>query len=114
VSAQLAPSKTADSELIVSNAGDADVQITFEVVDYGGVRLRSGDMVLGSNSTATRRLTSQPPSYVIVKVPDGSSVVGGVVLTQPERKVAGLATIPLASNLAGRATATRPDYSAGR
>jgi uncharacterized protein DUF5719 len=107
-------SKTADSELIVSNAGDADVQITFEEVDYGGVRLRSGDMVLGSNSTATRRLTSQPPSYVIVKVPDGSSVVGGVVLTQPERKVAGLATIPLASNLAGRATATRPDYSAGR
>lgn len=107
-------SDTADSELIVSNAGDDDVQVTFEVLNHGGVTLRTGDLLLGPNSTATRRLNSPAPSYVVVKVPDGSSVVGGIVLTQPQRKVAGLATIPLESNLAGRATATRPDYSAGR
>jgi len=52
----------------------------------------------------------------VVKVPDGSSVFGNVVLTQPgRREVAGLATIPLGSlDLASRAPATRPDYSVGR
>jgi hypothetical protein len=78
--------------------------------------LRTADALLGPNTTATRRLNSPAPSYVVVKVPDGSSVVGGIVLTQPERReVAGLATIPLGSpDLASRAPATRPDYSAGQ
>jgi hypothetical protein len=111
----LATSNVADSELIVSNSGDGDVQLTFEVFSYDGVKLRTADIVLGPNSTATRRLNSPAPSYLVVKVPDGSSVIGGVVLTQPERNVAGLATIPLVSpDLASRAPATRPDYSAGR
>jgi hypothetical protein len=71
--------------------------------------------VLAPNSTATRRLNSPAPAYVVVKVLDGSSVVGGVVLTQPKRDVAGLATIPLTSpDLASRAPATRPDYSVGQ
>jgi hypothetical protein len=112
----LATSNIASSELIVSNAGDADAQVTFEVVSYDGVTLRTADLLLGPNSTATRRLNSPAPSYVMVKVPDGSSVVGGLVLTQPNRReVAGLATIPLGSaDLASRAPATRPDYSVGR
>ncbi|HEY6688917.1 MAG TPA: DUF5719 family protein [Propionibacteriaceae bacterium] len=111
----LATSNSAESELIVSNAGEADAQITFEVISYDGVTLRTGDMLLGANSTATRRLNSPAPSYVVVKVPDGSSVFGGVVLTQPDRReVSGLATIPLNSpDLASRAPATRPDYSVG-
>ena len=111
----LATSKIADSELIISNGGDADTQISFQVVSYDGVTLRTGDMTLGPNSTATRRLNSPPPSYVVVKAPVNSSVFGGVVLTQPERDVAGLATIPLTSpDLASRAPATSPDYSVGR
>jgi hypothetical protein len=111
----LATSDSAESELIVSNAGEADAQITFEVISHDGVTLRTGDMLLGANSTATRRLNSPAPSYVVVKVPDGSSVFGGVVLTQPDRReVSGLATIPLSSpDLASRAPATRPDYSVG-
>jgi Family of unknown function (DUF5719) len=110
----IAASNIADSELIVSNSGDGDVQFSFEVFSYDAVRLRTDDIVLGPNSTATRRLNSPAPSYLVVKVPDGSSVIGGVVLTQPERNVAGLATIPLASpDLASRAPATRPDYSVG-
>ena len=111
----LATSNSAESELIVSNAGEADAQLTFEVISYDGVTLRTGDMLLGANSTATRRLNSPAPSYVVVKVPDGSSVFGGVVLTQPDRReVSGLATIPLSSpDLASRAPATRPDYSVG-
>ena len=111
----VATSNIADSELIVSNSGDGDVQFTFEVFSYDGVKLRTGEIVLGPNGTATRRLNSPAPSYLVVKVPDGSSVIGGVVLTQPKRNVAGLATIPLTSpDLASRAPATRPDYSAGR
>jgi hypothetical protein len=112
----LATSTSAESELIVSNAGDADAQITFQVINYDGVTLRTGEMLLGANSTATRRLNSPAPySYVVVKVPDGSSVLGGVVLTQPDRReVSGLATIPFSSpDLASRAPATRPDYSVG-
>jgi Family of unknown function (DUF5719) len=111
----LATSNIADSELIISNGGDVDAQLSFEVFSYDGVRLRTADIVLGPNSTATRRLNSPAPSYVVVTVPGGSSIVGGVVLTQPERDVAGLATVPLGSpDLASRAPATRPDYSAGR
>ena len=111
----IATSNVADSELIVSNSGDGDVQLSFEVLSYEGVRLRTGDVVLGPNSTATRRLNSPAPSYLVVKVPDDSSIVGGVVLTQPDRDVAGLATIPLGSpDLASRAPATRPDYSVGQ
>jgi hypothetical protein len=110
----VATSNIADSELIVSNSGDGDAQLSFEVLSYEGVRLRTADVVLGPNSTATRRLNSPAPSYVVVKVPDGSSVVGGVVLIQPKRDVAGLATVPLSSpDLASRAPATRPDYSVG-
>ena len=111
----LATTNIADSELIISNGGDSDAQVTFEVFSYDGVRLRTDDVVLAANSTATRRLNSPAPSYVVVNVPDDSSVVAGVVLTQPDRDVAGLATIPLSSpDLASRAPATRPDYSAGR
>jgi hypothetical protein len=111
----VATSKIAESELIVSNSGDGDTQISYEVLSYEGVMLRSDEVVLAPNSTATRRLNLPAPAYVVVKVPDGASVVGGVVLTQPKRDVAGLATIPLSSpDLASRAPATRPDYSVGR
>jgi hypothetical protein len=110
----VATSNIADSELIVSNGGDSDAQMSYEVLSYEGVRLLTRDVVLGPNSTATRRLNSPAPSYLVVRVPEGSSVFGGVVLTQPKRDVAGLATIPLTSpDLASRAPATRPDYSVG-
>ena len=112
----LATSNIADTELIISNAGDDDAQVSFQVFSYDGVMLRTADALLGPNTTATRRLNSPAPSYVVVKLPDGSSVVGGVVLTQPRRRdIAGLATIPLGSpDLASRAPATRPDYAAGQ
>jgi hypothetical protein len=111
----LATSNIADSVLVVSNTGDGDAQVTFDVLSYDGVTLRTADLVLGPSSTATRRLNSPAPCYVVVKVPDGASVVGGVVLTQPDRDVAGMATLPLGSpDLSSRAPATRPDYSVGR
>jgi hypothetical protein len=111
----LATSNIADSELIISNGGDSDAQVSFEVLNHEGVTLRTADVVLAANSTATRRLNSPAPSYLVVKVPDDSAVVAGVVLTQPDRDVAGLATVPLSSpDLASRAPVTKADYSAGR
>jgi hypothetical protein len=112
----LATSNIADTELILSNAGENDAQVSFQVFSHDGVMLRTADVLLAQNTTATRRLNSPAPSYVVVKVPDGSAVVGDVVLTQPgRREIAGLATIPLGSpDLASRAPATRPDSAAGQ
>lgn len=103
------------AELIFSNGGDTDAPLSFEVVSFDGVSLRADDVLLAPGSTATRRLTSPAPSYVVVTVPDGSAVVGGVVFTQPEGDVAGLATLPLTSpDLASRAPTTQWDPAAGR
>ena len=80
-----------------------------------GSMLRTDDVLLGPDGTATRRLSSPAPSYVVVRVPDASSVVGHVVLTQPEGDIAGLATIPLTSpDVASRAPQTQLDPSVGR
>ena len=37
----LATTNIADSQLIISNGGDSDAQVTFEVFSYDGVRLRT-------------------------------------------------------------------------
>jgi hypothetical protein len=111
----LATVQSLDSQLVLSNTGTNDTPVSFEVISFDGVALRTDDVLLGPDSTATRRLTSTAPSYVVVRVPDGSSIVGGVVLTQPEGNVAGLATIPLTSpDVASRAPRTQLDPSVGR
>ena len=109
-----ATTDAADSELILSNTGDTDASVTFEVLSYDGVTLRTDEVLLAAGSTATRRLNSPAPSYVVVSVPDGSSIIGGVVLTQPEGDTAGLATLPLTSpDVAGRAPDSVSDPSVG-
>ena len=111
----LATASSLDSQLVLSNTGTEDTPVSFEVISFDGVVLRTDDVLLGPDSTATRRLTSTPPSYVVVRVPDGSSIVGGVVLTQPEGDVAGLTTIPLTSpDVGSRAPRTQLDPAVGR
>lgn len=107
--------RSGDAELVLSNVGTSDAPVSFEVLSLDGVELQSDDVLLGPDSTATRRLTAPAPSYVVVRVPDGSAVVGGVVLTQAEGDVAGLATNPLTSpDVASRAPQTEVDPSVGR
>jgi Family of unknown function (DUF5719) len=104
-----------DSDLILTNGSEEDTPVTFEVFSYAGVSLRTDDVLLAANTTATRRLTSPAPSYVVVRVPHGSGVYGGVRLEQPEGDVAGLATIPLTSpDVAGRAPVPVPNPAVGR
>lgn len=111
----LATTGAGAAELILSNGSETDTQVGFEVLTLDGVSVRTDEVLLAANSTATRRLTSMPPTYVVVRVPDGSSVLGTVVLTQPDGGAAGLATIPLTSpDLASRAPIAVADPAAGR
>ena len=79
----IATASSTDSELVLSNGADTDAQVHFDVLSYGGVVLRSDDVLIAARGSATRRVSSPAPSYVVVHVPDGSDVVGGVVLTRP-------------------------------
>jgi Family of unknown function (DUF5719) len=111
----IATTAATDSDLILSNGTDADTPVTFEVFSYAGVSLRTDNVLLAANSTATRRLNTPPPSYVVVRVPAGSGIYGGVRLAQPEGDIAGLSTIPLTSpDVASRAPAVAPDPGVGR
>ena len=111
----VATTDVADTNLILSNGTEADTQVSFEVFSYEGVLLRKDEVFLSANSTATRRLNSPAPSYVVVSVHAGSGIYGGVVLAQPEGSVAGLATLPLTSpDLASRVPEVVADTSVGR
>jgi hypothetical protein len=91
------------SELVLSNSGDTDAATTFEVLSYEGVSLRKDDILLAAGGTATRRITSPGPSYVVV------------TLTAPEGDVAALATIPLTSpDVASRAPRVEQDPAVAR
>jgi len=115
VSAVATTTGSTASELVLSNGGDADAPVTFEVLSYEGVSLRRDDILLAAGGTATRRLTSPGPSYVVVTVPEESAVVGSVTLTTPEGSVAGLATVPLTSpDVASRAPRVEQDPAVAR
>lgn len=115
VSAVGTTASSATSELVISNGGDSDAGTTFRVVSYEGVVLREDDILLAAGGTATRRITSPGPSYIVVDVPDGSAVVGSVTLSQPEGDVAGLATLPLTSpDVASRAPSVEQDPAVAR
>jgi hypothetical protein len=111
----LATTVSAEAELVLSNPGDIDVPLSFEVFNYTGVSLRREDVLVTVGGTATRRLTNDAPSYVVVTVPGRSPVIGGVVLTQTQGDVAGLAGLPLSStDPSARAPDLRSDPSVGR
>jgi hypothetical protein len=111
----VATTRNADAELVVSNAATTDVSVHFSVRSLQGVELRGGDILLAAGGSATRRLASPAPSYVVVQVPDGSSVTGGVDLVEPDGDVAGLASIPLVSpDTSGPAPVVEQDPAAGR
>lgn len=113
--AALAMVPEATSELVLSNQGAGDAATSFTVYSAAGVALRTDDVLLGPGATATRRLTSTAPSYLVVTVPPGSAVVGGVTFSQPDGPVAGLATLPLTSpDVTAGAPEVRLDPAAGR
>lgn len=113
--AAIATARDADSELVLSNAATTDVSVHFSVRSLDGVELRGGDILLAAQGSATRRLSAPGSSYVVVSVPDGSSVTGGVDLTEPDGDVAGLASVPLVSpDTSGAPPVVEQDPGAGR
>lgn len=104
-----------DSELILSNASDVATTVSFEVVSYDGVSQRQDDVLIGPHSTSTRRLNTPALSFLVVRVLDGSAVHGGVVFSQPDGAIAGLASVSLTSpDVASRAPDVVIDPSVGR
>ena len=104
-----------DAELVLSNAATDDVSVHFSLRTLAGVELRTGDVLLAPGGSATRRLTSPTASSVVVDVPDGSSVSGGVDLVEPDGDVAGLASVPLVSpDTSGPAPVVVQDPAAAR
>ena len=111
----VATTRDVDAELVLSNAATTDVSVHFSVRSLQGVELRSGDVLLAAGGSATRRLASPAPSYVVVDVPDGSFVTGGVDLSDPDGDVAGLASLPLVSpDTSGAPPVVQQDPGAGR
>jgi hypothetical protein len=104
-----------DSEFTLSNAGSAQATVTYEVFDYAGRSLRTDDITIIPGGSATRRLTSPAPSYLVVRAPAGSSVYGALSYTGSIGGAAGLATMPITSpDQAATAPQVRFDPSLGR
>lgn len=104
-----------ESELVLSNDAATAATVSFEVLTYTGVSLHTDDVLIGPHSTSTRRLTLESPAYLVAKVPDGSDIHGGVIYTQPDGDVAGLAVVSLTSpDVASRAPTVVLDPSVGR
>jgi len=105
----------ANAELVLSNGTDLDTPLSFDVVSLEGVVLRQEDVLVAARASATRRLDSSGPGYLVVRVPDGSAIVGGVVLAQPAGPVSGLTTLGVLSpDVASRAPRTVPDPGVAR
>ena len=111
----VATARDTDAELVLSNAATTDVSVRFSLRSLDGVEVRGGDILLAAGGTATRRLAAPGSGYVVVTVPDGSSVTGGVDLVQGEGAVAGLASLPLVSpDTSGPPPVVEQDPGAGR
>lgn len=104
-----------EAELVLSNGGNADLPLSFEVFGYDGVKIDSDDVLLVPRATATRRLDVGEPAYLVVSAPPGAAVVGGVTFLASSGGVAGLATVPVTSpDVAGRAPQVEFDPTVGR
>ena len=104
-----------DAQLVLSNGGDNDVPLTFEVYGYDGVKIHDDEVLLVPHATATRRLTMGEAAYLVVSVPAGATVMGGVTFLATSGGIAGVATLPITSpDVAGRAPEVTFDPSVAR
>jgi hypothetical protein len=104
-----------EAELVLSNGGESDVALSFDVYGYDGVKIDDDDVLLVPHATATRRLDSGEAAYLVLSVPAGASVVGGVTFLASSGGIAGVATVPVTSpDVASRAPQVEFDPSVGR
>jgi hypothetical protein len=104
-----------EAELVLSNGGENDVALSFDVFGYDGVKIDDDDVLLVPHATATRRLDVGEAAYLVVSVPANGSVVGGVTFLASSGGIAGVATVPVISpDVASRAPQVEFDPSVGR
>lgn len=104
-----------DAQLVLSNGGDDDVPLSFEVFGYDGVKIDDDDVLLVPHATATRRLDVGEAAYLVVTAPAGASVVGGVTFLASSGSIAGVATVPVVSpDVAARAPQVEFDPTVAR
>ena len=104
-----------EAELVLSNGGENDVALSFDVFGYDGVKIDDDDVLLVPHATATRRLDVGEAAYLVVSVPANASVVGGVTFLASSGGIAGVATVPVTSpDVASRAPQVEFDPSVGR
>jgi hypothetical protein len=104
-----------DSELVLSNGSGTDAAVSFSVLSLAGVELHRGDMLVPAHATSIRRLTSAPPSYLVLDLPDGPKLYGTVRLASTSGPVGGLASLQITSpDLAFRVRSAVPDPTVGR
>jgi hypothetical protein len=104
-----------DAQLVLSNGGDNDVALSFELYGYDGVKIGDDDVLLVPHATATRRLEAGEAAYLVVTAPSNASVVGGVTFLASSGGIAGVATVPVTSpDVASRAPQVEFDPSVGR
>lgn len=107
-------SKT-EAEIVLSNGGDGDTALSFEVYGYDGVKIDDDDVLLVPHATATRRLDVGEAAYLVVSVPAGATVMGGVTFLASSGGIAGVATVPVTSpDVASRAPRVEFDPSVAR
>lgn len=111
----LASIEGVDAEFVLSNGGAEDVQLSFEVLSYEGVRLRTDDVTLIGGGTSSRRITLPAPAYLVVRAPPDAAIFGSVGYRWSTGNVAGIASVPVTSpDLAGRAPHVRFDPELGQ
>jgi len=104
-----------DAQLVLSNGGDGDVPLSFDVYGYDGVKIDDDNVLLVPHATATRRLDADEAAYLVVTAPANASVVGGVTFLASSGGIAGVASVPVISpDVASRAPQVEFDPSVGR
>lgn len=105
----------ASSIVSLTNAGRSQVTVPIQLVGYDAKVVFEDKLTLAPGTTSTKKLSAAGSAYLVADPPAGSSVYGGIVVSQDSGKVAGLATSPLLSpNLSAAAPEVTPDPAAAR
>jgi hypothetical protein len=104
-----------EAQLVLSNGGDNDVPLSFEVYGYDGVKIDDDDVLLVPHATATRRLDTGEAAYLVVTTPADATVLGGITFLASSGGIAGVATVPVLSpDVAARAPQVEFDPTVAR
>jgi hypothetical protein len=93
-----------ETEFAISNGGTTASNADVTLYNADGVALYHERVPVPAGASIERRVTQAGPAFLVLRAPAGSSLYGGVTLTQSSGSVAGLAAASFVTpGLAGRA-----------